>query len=210
MRADMAEPQTPPLRLLAVYETDDEARRIARRLADGGVVESEIRVDEPLDHVVSVTGEMREEMDRTIAGPGNVGPFTPKMRKGMSVGTAVGAGVGLLCALPFAAIGFGGWPLWLRLIIVAIVGVSAGATVGWVVGGGFGSERPEEELAAEHGVTLSVPATKQTEALLSDTGALRIDLVDEVGNPVRPVESQPDESTARHVGRNIAQEEQRG
>ena len=159
------------------------------------------------DEVASVKGEMRQEMDRTIAGPGNVGPFTPKMAKGMAVGAAIGALIGLVISLPLATIDLGGWPAWLRLIVVAVAGATAGATVGWVVGGGFGAERPDDPLAAEHGIALSAPASPAVADALLKARPMRVDLVTDDGTPVRPVFAEPDESIARSLGRNMAEED---
>jgi hypothetical protein len=195
------------MRLVAVYESEHSARDAAAAARSAGAPPDDIHVSEPLDRVVSVQGEMREEMDRTIAGPGNVGPFTPQMAKGMAVGAVIGALIGLLLALPVAVIDFGGWPAWLRLIVVAVAGITAGATVGWVVGGGFGAERPDDSLAAEHGVTVSVPATPEIETALVQSHPMRVDLVSDDGTPVRPIYSEPDESIARRLGRNMADED---
>jgi hypothetical protein len=197
------------LRFIAVYESEAAARRAADAAERAGADRRDVRVGEPLDRVVSVEGEMREEMDRSIAGPGNVGPFTPRMAKGMSLGIIVGGAIGLVVALPFAAIDFGDWPVWLRLVVVAAVGALVGATVGWIVGGGFGAERPDDALAAERGVPLSAPATREIEAALTRTNPLRIDLVDANGTPVRPVDSQDDEHITRRLGRNLADEDRR-
>ena len=147
------------MRLIAVYDSERTARVAAAAARKAGAPPDDIRVGGTGDEVASVKGEMRQEMDRTIAGPGNVGPFTPKMAKGMAVGAAIGALIGLVISLPLATIDLGGWPAWLRLIVVAVAGATAGATVGWVVGGGFGAERPDDPLAAEHGIALSAPAS---------------------------------------------------
>jgi hypothetical protein len=198
-----------PLRFVAVYRSEEAARRAAAVAERAGADAGAMRVGEPLDRVASVEGEMREEMDRTLAGPGNFGPFTPRMAKGMTLGTVVGGAVGLVVALPAGAIEFGGWPLWARLLVVAIVGAIVGGTVGWIVGGGFGAERPDDALAAEQGYPVSVPATREVEAALKATHPLRIDLVDARGTPVRPIDSQDDEPITQQLGRNLADEDRR-
>jgi hypothetical protein len=195
------------MRLVAVYESGRSAHVAAVAVRAVSAPPDDVHIGEPLDRVVSVQGEMREEMDRTIAAPGNIGPFTPKMAKGMTVGAVIGALFGLVLALPLAIIDFGGWPVWLRLIVVAIVGVAAGSTAGWIIGGGFAAERSDEPLAAEHGVTVSAPATPEVEAALLQTHPMRVDLVTDDGAPVRPVYSDPDESIARRLGRNMAEED---
>jgi hypothetical protein len=131
------------------------------------------------------------------------------MAKGMTLGTVVGAVVGLVVALPAAAIEFGGWPLWARLLVVAIVGAFVGGTVGSIIGGGFGANRPDDTLAAERGYPVSVPATTEIQTALTGTHPLRIDLVDAAGMPVKPIESAHDEPIARRLGRNLADEDRR-
>jgi hypothetical protein len=197
------------MRFVAVYETEEAARRAADAATRAGADGRDVRIGEPLDRVASVEGEMREEMDHTFAGPGNVGPFTPQMAKGMSLGTIIGGAIGLIVALPAAAIEFGDWPVWLRLIVVGVVGAIVGGTVGWIVGGGFGAERPDDALAAERGFPVSVPATREVEVALARTNPMRIDLVDADGTPLRPVDSRDDENIVRRLGRNLADEDRR-
>src|SRR5262245_18960476 len=142
----MTDPQP---RLVAVYDTIGDARPAAEVARRAGAAADTIRIAASLDRVVALAGEMREEMDHTLAGPGNVGPFTQEMQRGMTVGAITGAVIGFVIALPFAAIPFGDWSVLIRLLVVAIVGLALGGTVGWIVGGGFGADRPEEPLAAE-------------------------------------------------------------
>jgi hypothetical protein len=198
------------LRLVGVYDSERDARAAAEAARRAGVDPGDIRVGESLDRVVSLEGEMREEMDESVAGPGNVGPWTKEMLRGMGAGIAAGTVVGAVLALPFAAIEFGDMTLATRLVVVAVVGAFVGATAGWVIGGAFGAKRPEEELAAERGVTLSVTATSAAEAALVATHPIRLDLVDAGGQPLRTIASEPPESTARELGRHAAEEEWRG
>jgi hypothetical protein len=192
--------------LVAMYPTLDDARAAADLAARAGADPNDIRIDEPLDRVAALQGEMREEMDHTLAGPGNVGPFTQEMQRGMTAGAIVGAVVGLVLALPFAAIPFLDWDLWLRLLVAAIVGLALGGTVGWILGGGFAANRPEERLAAERGVPLEVPASEPVAQALAATNPIRLDLVGSDGHPIRPISSEPDESLAHKLGRHAAHE----
>jgi hypothetical protein len=196
------------MRLVGVYEDADAARAAAQVARRAGADPDDIRIGERLDRVVSLEGEMREEMDRTVAGPGNVGPFTKEMWRGMHIAIPIGAVVGLLLALPIAAIPFD-FPVWARLLVCGVVGLSVGATVGWVVGGGFGAKRGEEPLAAEHGITLSVTATDHLRELLARTRPVRLDLVTERGEPVQTVTTEHSEPVTRTMGRNVASEERR-
>jgi hypothetical protein len=195
--------------LVGVYRTGEQARRAAERALRAGADPADIRIDENLDHVVSIDSEMREEMDHTIAGPGNVGPFTKEMTKGMLVGILVATPLGALAALPFAAIEFGDMTLPSRLLIVAVVGALVGATVGWVVGGAFAARRGDEPLAAERGITVSVPDLPGVEEALTHTEPIRLDVVAEDGRPVRTVTTEPSEHIMRSIGRHAAGEERR-
>jgi len=199
-------------RIIAVYPSSDVARAAAREAVDAGARPEQVRVAEPLDRVVSVQAEMHDEMQKTIMGPGNVGPFTKEMTKGMTLGVAISGVIGALMALPFATIGFGGWPLWLRALVLICVGAIIGATVGWVIGGGFGARRPDAPLAAEEGVTVTAPALESVQAALLAASPIRLDVVvsDAAGTmqTVRTVTSdeQSRPSTPREIGRLIRNE----
>ena len=195
-------------RLVAVYESEATARRAAAAAMQAGAAREDVRVADDLDAVVSLQGEMREEMEHTLVGPGNVGPFTKEMTKGMFIGIVAGGLIGLVVALPFAAIGFAGWPLWLRLVVVAVCGVVAGSTVGWIVGGAFAARRPEESLAAERGVTVAAPATQSIERALVAAAPIRVDVVDANGQPVATpaTEARETPGTPYDIGRHMTQE----
>ncbi|MDQ1382785.1 MAG: hypothetical protein QOG65_164 [Actinomycetota bacterium] len=195
-------------RLVAVYETRDAALAAAEAARNAGVPADDVRVDEELDRVASIQGEMRQEIEHTVLGPGNVGPFTKEMAQGMTLGAVVGAVIGVVVALPFAAFSFAGWPLWLRLVLVAIVGGALGSTVGWIVGGGFGARRPDAPLAAQRGVTVTAPALDAVQTALIAAAPIRIDLVADDGHALGVVttdESGP--SAPRRIGRHLADEE---
>jgi hypothetical protein len=195
-------------RLVAVYETEEEARAAAEAALHAGANSDAVRVADALDRIVSVRGEMHEEVEHAVLGPGNVGPFTKEMTKGMLLGTVVAAVIGALVALPFAAFDFGGWPVWLRIAVVVVVGAVVGGTVGWIVGGGFGARRPDAPLAAERGVTVTAPALESVQAALASTSPIRIDLVEADGGSVATVFTDEADSPTvmRRMGRNMANE----
>jgi hypothetical protein len=195
-------------RLVAVYDSESDARAAGAALMRAGIDGSQLMVNRDVDRLASVGGEMRQEMDETMLGPGNFGPFTRDMSRGMLLGTVVGGAVGLVLALPFAAFSFGDWPVWARLLVVAIVGIAVGSTVGWLLGGGFGAERASEQLAAEHGTTLAVPASALAQQVLRDTRATRIDVVTEDGRPLMTDHAR-EEPIARTLGRHVANESER-
>src|SRR4051812_39103471 len=93
------------MRLVAVYDSEDQAREAVRALERSGVDVAQVRIADDRDHISAVEGEMRSESVNTVAGPGNVGPFTKEMTRGSLLGILVGAVVGFLAALPFAIVG---------------------------------------------------------------------------------------------------------
>ncbi len=195
-------------RLVAVYESSEAARAAAAAALQAGATSDAVRIDNDLDRIVSVRGEMHEEMEHSLMGPGNVGPFTKEMTKGMLVGAIAAAVIGALIALPFATFAFGGWPAWLRVLVVTLVGAVVGGTVGWIVGGAFGARRPDEPLAAERGVTLTAPALESVQTALMALSPIRLDLVEADGGAVDTVTTDDAQgaSLARRVGRNMANE----
>jgi hypothetical protein len=200
-------PESPARRLIAVYENEDHAHRVASVLVDAGLNPNQVREEDPADHVASVKGEMRSEMIHTVAGPGNVGPWTPEMTKGMLLGAVIGGAIGFVGGLPFAAFDMG-LPVWLRIAIVTVVGISVGSTFGFVIGGGFAARRSDEPLAAESGAVIALPMTEHAVAALLRTDAIRIDLVEADGTPVRVIAERPPEPmhTVRDIGRHMANE----
>jgi hypothetical protein len=200
------------MRLIAVYDSDPEAREAVRALEGSGVDTAQVRIDDRRDYVSAVEGEMRSETTNTIAGPGNVGPFPKEMAEGSLVGAVLGGIIGLAVMLPFAAIGFGDMVLWTRLFTVGIVGLIVGATMGWVIGGGFGAKRPDEPLAAERGTTVAVPMSEAAQAALITTNARRIDLVHPDGHPVNVVAERDagPQRIVRDIGRHMQAEERQG
>jgi hypothetical protein len=195
------------LRVVGIYESEQAARDAAAAARAAGAPPEEIHVGEPLDRIASVQGEMRAEMDHTVAGPGNVGPFTKEMQKGMTFGVVLFGAIGLMIALPFALIEFGGWSWPTRLWIVALVGLLVGATAGWVIGGGFGALRPEEQLAGERGVPVSAPASEPIVNALVRPQMIRLDLVDRAGVPVETIATEDTPSISHEIGKHMANED---
>jgi hypothetical protein len=192
----MAQPQA--CSLVAVFDTESQARRVARQIEALGVPADDIRVGDSLDALASVHGEMREEAAGVFAGPGT-GPFTRGASRGLAYGTVVGAVAGLLIALPFAALPMGGLTSGTKLLIVAAIGLLSGSFLGWFLGGAFGLQRPEEPLAAARGATLAVPDSDAARRVLVETGSRRVDVVASDGEPVGRLVSDPP-SPARTAG----------
>src|SRR5919202_1826084 len=90
-----------PRRLVAEFDSDTTARAAAAALHDAGIATDD---DTASDEVAALRGEMAEEMQHTIVGPGNVGPFTKEMTRGIVGGTIIATVIGAVIALPFGLI----------------------------------------------------------------------------------------------------------
>ena len=201
---------TDRLRLVAVYDSEVTARRAVDSVLGAGASKADVRFNEPLDRVVALQGEMRDEIDHSGAGPG-VAPYTKEAARGVAVVGTIGAVVGAIVALPFSAIPFG-LPFWGRLLLVEIVGVIFGFTIGWVIGSGFGARRPQESLAAERGVTVTTPVGDNIRRALLSNSPLRLDIYDTTqGTAYRTIATEDDQlgapGVAREIGKHIASEE---
>jgi len=194
-------------RLVAVYDSEQAARSAAEAARRAGAPDDEVRVGGADDHVIALEAEMREETEHSFMGPGNIGPFTKEMTKAMIPAAVLGGFVGAVLALPFAAIDFGGFALWTRILTVVVCGAVVGGTAGWVIGGGFGARRPGERLAAERGVTVTAPATRSIERALVAAAPIRLDLVED-DQPARTLATEEPRTsgTAREVGRHMRDE----
>jgi hypothetical protein len=179
--------------VVGVFETEAEARRAAEAAKRAGVDPSVIRIGDRRDRVRELEGEMLDEMEHTVMGPGNVGPFTREMTRAMVPLTIVVGVVGALVALPFAAIEFGDLPLWGRLIIVAVCGGATGSLVGFQLGGMYGARRPEEPLAVERGVTLAIDdAPESAVDVLKAMHPIQLDAFDKEGKPLGAILAEDD------------------
>ncbi|HEX2039810.1 MAG TPA: hypothetical protein VHF47_08780 [Acidimicrobiales bacterium] len=195
--------------VMAVFPDEAQARRAAEAVERSGVA-TDVRIGAPADEQQALRNEMQEEMEHTVAGPGNVGPFTREMAKGAGVGTPAATVFGAIAALPFGLLEFGP-TMWQRFLVAAVVGAVAGATVGFVAGGGLSVVGPAAApLTAERGVTLAVrvpagEATERVARVLADAGPLRLDVTDLDGRVVDTVRTEDRESVPHEVGRTLAQ-----
>ncbi|HEX7168927.1 MAG TPA: hypothetical protein VF230_18260 [Acidimicrobiales bacterium] len=185
--------------IVAVYRDHAVARRVAQQVEALGVAPGSIRMDDAATRVESLKAEMREEADNTIVGPGNVGPFTTGMTKGVVKHVGGWAVALTLLCLPLGLVEWWDVALGTRLAIAAIVGAVTGATIGFVAGGGFGAEGPNRRLAAERGVTLAVSVVDslapRVVSAMRDADPIRLDLGSLEGNPVDTIMTEED--TAR-------------
>jgi hypothetical protein len=177
--------------VIGVFPSEREAQEAARAAQRAGADPSVIRIGDRSDHVTSLQAEMHDEMEQSVMGPGNVGPFTKEMSKAMVPATVIGMIVGALVGLPFAAIHFGGLDAWARILIVVLVGAAVGATVGFQIGGMYGAKRPEEPLGAERGVTIAIDdAPPGAIDALKAMHPIRLDTVEEHGRPTGTVTTE--------------------
>jgi hypothetical protein len=167
-------------RLVAVYESEAAARAAVDAALQAGARSDAVRLDDAPDRIVSVRGAMHAQMEHSVPGSGNVGPFTKETTNGILVWLVAAAIGGAVFAVPFAILTFGGWTVWLRVILLVLVGavVAVGGTVGWLVGGEFGARQHDEPLAAERGVTVTAPALEPVQTALMAASPIRLDLVD--------------------------------
>lgn len=179
--------------------------RAARAAADAAskVTSSHMtpRVGDAADDVASLKAEMREEMQHTTAGAGNVGPFTKEMTKGSSAGTLIGLVVGAVLALPLGFIEWLSLDLVPRLLIAAAVGAAAGATVGFMAGG-FTAKGPGQKLAAERGTTVTIDVRTPEEveavtAVMRRHDPIRIDLATTEGDAISTLTTEEEERRQR-------------
>lgn len=183
--------------IIGVFRDERTARAAAEAAAQVTSSSMTPRVGNAEDGVASLKAEMREEMQHTTAGAGNVGPFTKEMTKGLSTGTVVGLFVGAVLALPLGFIEWMSLGLVPRLLIAAAVGATAGATVGFMAGG-FTAKGPGMPMAAERGttVTIDVRTPEEVEAVTAAMrrhDPIRIDLTTAEGNAISTLTNEEEE-----------------
>lgn len=174
----------------ATYRSRAAAERAAEGARKRGFRPS---LDSETDERAVLRAEMRDEVESTVAGPGNVGPFTKSMTRGILAWVPMGALAGAVLGALLALAPWGGWlSLGLRLVLGVAIGGFAGATAGFVAGGFVRSRRDREGqiLDAEAGSIVSVRTTSPDEArrareLLEAGDPMRIDEAAE-GSPVGP------------------------
>lgn len=175
--------QSAPYTLTATFEDRAAADRAAAAVREAGLDVS-VSVGAEGDERAALDAEMRDEVEATVVGAGNVGPFTKGMTKGLVVWVPIATVAGILVGLLFGFLPWPDVPTTLRFIIWGIAGAFAGATAGFVIGG-FAKPRELEEgehLDAESGVVVGVHATRPepleaARTILERHGATRADAV---------------------------------
>jgi hypothetical protein len=178
-------------KVIATFEDEAQASRAARDARPEG---SGASVGAKEDEVTALQAEMQDESETIVAAPGNIGPFTTEMLKGLLVGTGAGVAVGVLLGLLIGLLPLGGLAdlaLGTRLVIGALCGAAAGATAGFVGGGGAKPELEGEgrAMSAEQGTTVAVEVddaeqARQTASRLGQAGPRRVDRIDDKGRPI--------------------------
>lgn len=209
----MAEQQASNEKIVAVFSDERAAQAAAEAARRQGVEAGAIHIGSALDERHALQAEMREEMEHTTVGAGNIGPFTKEMTKGLSFGVAVGAVVGVVLALPAAFLFFTEEQLFVRLVIAVFVGAAAGATVGFVAGGGLAAKGPVEQLAAERGTALSIIGGGQAVVdILRRYQPIRLDLVrdDQPVDTIATEEARVDDNALDRLRDNVVRGEPEG
>ncbi|MFN2590969.1 MAG: hypothetical protein ABR518_09395 [Actinomycetota bacterium] len=192
---------------VGVFHDRRDAEEAAEAAERAGVPPEQIRIDDPADEVTSLRGEMREEIDQTMVGPG-VGPITKEARRRLLKLVPLTALAGAILVLPAAFLPID-MSLTARLLIAAAVGVTAGATLGLVLGGGLGMwdrRGPGSKLAAERGTTVGIKTSGPRQAgdvveRIEGEDPIRVDLTTSERGPtgVAATEEETPEGR-RHTG----------
>jgi hypothetical protein len=189
-------------RVVGVFEdrgTAERAARAAQRAAS--LSEGQVQIDAEADERFALRGEMREEVDHTVAGPGPVGPYTKEMTKGLVRSHILWVPIGVVVGVALAFIPIGGTSLGFRLVLWAVVGAIAAVVAALAIGGGLSAKGPREPMAAERGVTVGIMANGAEQArsaaeALSQHDPIRVD----AGIAERPtgmVTREPEDEKAR-------------
>jgi hypothetical protein len=184
-------------RVVGVYPDEATAKEAAREAQQAGG--RDVRVGAPEDEVSSLLGEMREETEHAWGGP-SVGIYTKEMARSVPKWTAIGAVLGAVVALGLNFVGGGDLQIGARLIIAACIGVVAGGTIGFLIGGGFFDPRREaaSNLAAEKGVVVGAEG-EGTEEVLAVHRPIREDVVEPEG-PVATVTTEERQEEGQPTG----------
>jgi outer membrane lipoprotein SlyB len=173
--------------VVAAFLEDSQVESALRSLESQDIPQSVIFVDDRDDEAALSKFEMREEVERSWAGPG-VSMGTEHMMRGAVLWTVVGGAAGLLLGLVIGALVFGGL---LGVLAAAAAGAFAGSSAGFVAGG-FTKPRPVERAhtqAQRRRRTIGVHSDDQEQVeragiLLAEHGADRIERMDSEGNPL--------------------------
>ena len=182
-------------RVVGVYRDEASAKDAAEAARQAGG--DEVQIGAPEDEVASLMGEMREETEHSWTGP-SIGLHTKEQARG-SAKWAVGCAlIGAVVAVAVNFLGGGDLQVGARLGIAIPVGLVAGGTIGYLIGGGFFDPRRKSrvDMAAEQGVVVGATEPHEVDATdrtLAERDPIRVDTVDAEG-PERTVTTEDRQS----------------
>ncbi len=181
--------------LLAVYHDRQEAEAAARDLMeDASVPGSSLHVGERPDLELSLRAEMDAETSEVIGSPGLGSVMTKEMFRGAALfGLGLG-GLGVIvgAVLGLALAGASGWSMGERVLLGVVIGALFFGTVGTLLGGGLAMKSPEDQLAAERGVTLRVDSVSvEAKQVLAEHHPIRLDVLSGTRRLATPVTEEP-------------------
>ena len=174
--------------LEVTVERPEQVAEVVQSLKDSGVA-ADVTVDKDEDQRAALRGDMRDEVEATFIGPGNVGPWTKAQSKGIVKWVVIGTAVG---AIGMFLIGLLVWPSATGLVNSAAIGATAGATFGFVIGGflgprKYGEGHPDAETRSVVGIHAdSAQEVEKADRLVRGGDVARVDRVDAAGRPVGP------------------------
>lgn len=165
-----------PQGVVAVYGDEASAQRAATALRSIGVAEADIHSGGP------ATTERRGQDGRDELEMDQAVNVDPEVVAATGIGTmAVAMPIGALLALPFALIPFGGWPLWLRAVCVAIAGALAAGAYATVMSVPILTPRKPQAAAGDDadGVVVRVnDYSTQIAQIIANENPVRVDVID--------------------------------
>jgi hypothetical protein len=197
----------PERELLAVFPDPQRAQAARTALLDSGLSDSDVRIDEDLDAVVSLRAEMHDEMRRAWVVPNAGVAYPAEAARGLAMVSVVAVAVGIAAAFPLALLDVGA-TYWLRWVVFAVVGAAFGLAVSLVIGPAGGAPRPGEQPAAARGTVLHVDRdTPVVRDVLLGHDPIRIDEISRRGDPLDVVlRERPDAAaeTAKDISANAS------
>ena len=176
-------------RTVGVYADEASARAAA---ADARARGADVRIGDDDDMRSALRGEMRQETDDLIVGPGMPG-FTKEMTRNIVPWSIIGSLLGALVLLPFAFMRWGDTSLVQRMVWMVVSGVFFGGTIGFMLAGILGSRSQNKAPAAQRGVTVSAAGgTPGTEIDLTAHDPIRVERVAADGFPIETLATEDD------------------
>lgn len=167
-------------------ENAEQAQAVVESLTSADL-NARVTLDAEEDKRASLRGDMRDELEATVMGPGSVGPQTKAQTKGIVKWVSI---CGLTGAAALFLMGLVAWPSTTGLLASTGIGFFAGATFGFVIGGFLGPRKHNEgHTEAESRPVIGVHASDsaaldEAEKVLQGVDVARTDRVNASGRPV--------------------------